>query len=99
MYLKLLENIIEIKFEDRKKMIIFKNKVMAQNNLRKINKEVKNQGDFKSYLDDLDYKVMLKTEELEFINESEISTPPIYDMALRTGVDQLIIVNWFTLII
>ena len=93
MYLKLLENIIEIKFEDRKKMIIFKNKVMAQNNLRKINKEVKNQGDFKSYLDDLDYKVMLKTEELEFINESEISTPPIYDMALRTGVDQLIIVN------
>ncbi|MGM0438482.1 MAG: hypothetical protein ACQEQD_09435 [Bacillota bacterium] len=93
MYLKLLENIIEIKFDNKKKMIIFKNKNEAQNNLMKLNKEVKNPDDFESYLNDLDYKVILKTAELEFINESSISTPPIYNMALKTGVDQLIIVN------
>ena len=89
----LLENIIEIKFGNKKKMLIFKNKDMARNNLLKINREIKNLSDFKSYLKNLDYKVILKTEELKFINESDISTPPIYDMALKTGVDQLIIVN------
>ena len=93
MNLNLLENIIEIEFGNRKNMLIFKNKNRAQNNLLKIKKEVKNKDDFKSYLKDLDYKVILKTEELEFINESAISTPPIYDMALKTGVDKVIIVN------
>ncbi|HKL74631.1 MAG TPA: hypothetical protein VJ881_01065 [Halanaerobiales bacterium] len=93
MNLKLLENIIEIKFGNKKEMIIFKNKNMAQKNLIKINNEVKNRDDFMDYLQNLDYKVILKTEELEFINESIVSTPPIYNMALKTGVDQLIIVN------
>lgn len=93
MKLNLLENIIEIEFDDKKKMLIFKNKNLAKNNLFKIKEEIKNLDDFQSYLKDLNYKVILKTEELEFINESAISTPPIYDMALKTGVDQLIIVN------
>lgn len=93
MNLKLLENVIEIKFGNKKEMLIFKDKKMAKNNLIKINNEIENRNDYIDYLKDLDYKVILKTEELEFINESKITTPPIYNMALKTGVDQLIIVN------
>lgn len=90
---KLLENIIEIEFNNKKKMIIFKNKSNAQNNFKKINEQVKNKDDFKIYLNKLNYKVILSKDELRFINESNISTPPIYNMALKTGVNQLIIVN------
>lgn len=93
MNLKLLENIIEIKFANKKEMLIFKDKKMAKNNLIKLNNEVENRNDYINYLKKLDYKVILKTEELEFINKSNITTPPIYNMAFKTGVDQLIIVN------
>ena len=95
MKLSVLENIIEIEFEkdNEKYMIIYKNKIEAQKNKDRLKDRVKKNSDLNKYLKNIDYKVLLNKEDLLLINEASFSTPPIYNMALKTGVDQLIIIN------
>ena len=95
MKLRILENIIEIEFENNneKYMIIYNNKNEAQKNKNILKEQVNNNGNLNKYLNKINYKVILNKEDLLIINEVSFSTPPIYNMALKTGVDQLIIVN------
>lgn len=95
MKVRKLENIIEVKIneDDRKYMFIYKNKDKANDEKDFFQNEVKDNKDVEKYLERVDYKVILDKEILKLINESNLKTPPIYEMALKTGVSQLVIIN------
>ncbi|MGM0409438.1 MAG: hypothetical protein ACQEQF_01645 [Bacillota bacterium] len=95
MKVRKLENIIEVKIneDDKKYMFIYKNRDKANDEKDFFKNKVKDNEDIEKYLERVDYKVILDKEILKLINETTLRTPPIYEMALKTGVSQLVIIN------
>jgi hypothetical protein len=90
-----LENIVDIELLDsgQKYMIIFPNKNKGIKCREKVESDIEIKEELEKYLHSLNYKVILGREVLSLINETSNRTPPIYKMAVKSGINQVIIVK------